>query len=122
MVDVDSIYGPSGYLRASDLPPKPVAYVIEGVEVRTFDGVQKLVLSFKGERKRLILNKTNAAALATMFGRDSDLWKGKEVTLVKRLIMTSNGQQVMSIRIVRPGSGGDRGEGNAQDSGAGPRP
>jgi F0F1-type ATP synthase alpha subunit len=92
------------------------------VEVRTFDGVQKLVLSFKGERKRLILNKTNAAALATMFGRDSDLWKGKEVTLVKRLIMTSNGQQVMSIRIVRPGSGGDRGGGNAQDSGAGPRP
>ncbi|BBE42404.1 hypothetical protein [Conexivisphaera calida] len=104
MVDVDSIYGPSNYMRASDLPPKPVTYVIEDVEVRVFDGVQKLVLTFKGERKRLILNKTNAAALAALYGRDSELWKGKEVTLVKRLITTSDGQQVMSIRVVRPGA------------------
>ncbi|MGC8970430.1 MAG: hypothetical protein ACP5LG_07780, partial [Conexivisphaera sp.] len=43
MVDVDSIYGPSSYLRASDLPPRPVTYVIEDVEVRVFDGVQKPV-------------------------------------------------------------------------------
>ncbi|MGC9190127.1 MAG: hypothetical protein ACP5GG_05365 [Conexivisphaera sp.] len=114
MVDVDSIYGPSSYLRASDLPPKPVAYVIEGVEVRIFDGVQKLVLSFKGERKRLILNKTNAAILAAMYGRDTELWKGKEVTLVKRLITTSDGQQAMAIRVVRPGSGGEGGNGREE--------
>jgi F0F1-type ATP synthase alpha subunit len=111
MVDVDSIYGPSNYMRASDLPPRPVAYLIEDVEVRTFDGVQKLVLTFRGERKRLVLNKTNAAALAALYGRDSELWKGKEVTLVKRLVAASDGQQVMAIRVVRPGSGVGGGEG-----------
>lgn len=104
MVDVDSIYGPSNYLRASDLPPKPVTYTIEGVDVRTFDGAQKLVLIFRDERKALILNKTNASILAGMFGRETELWKGREVTLAKRLITTSDGRQVMGIRVLRPGA------------------
>ncbi|MGC9177629.1 MAG: hypothetical protein ACP5G6_04320, partial [Conexivisphaera sp.] len=59
------------------------------------------MLVFRGERKRLVLNKTNAVVLAAMYDRDSELWKGKEITLMKRLITTSDGQLAM-IRIVRP--------------------
>ncbi|MEM3845102.1 MAG: hypothetical protein QXU98_05315 [Candidatus Parvarchaeota archaeon] len=55
MVNIEDVYGPSEYLKALDLPPKPVKYVIEGVGMSTFYigdvPATKVVLIPKGEKK-----------------------------------------------------------------------
>jgi len=103
MVDVDAVYGPSKYLKAADLPPRPVTYMVDHVEIRTFDVGPKIVVFFKEIDKPFILNKINANILKSMYGRDTDAWAGKQITLAKRLIQTSDGQQVMSVRVLLPG-------------------
>ena len=101
MVNIEDVYGPSEYLKALDLPPKPVKYVIEDVYVRTFYqqgvSVTKVVLALRGEKKQLIVNKTNAGILGGMFGRETDGWKGKEITVAKQLIKASDGAEVFSV-------------------------
>jgi len=103
MVDVDAVYGPSKYLKAADLPPRPVTYTIERAEVRTFDSGPKVVVFFRETDKPFILNKINANIVKSLYGRDTDAWVGKQLTLAKRLIQTSDNQQVMSIRVLLPG-------------------
>ena len=105
MVNIEDVYGPSEYLKALDLPPKPVKYVIEDVYVRTFYqqgvSVTKVVLALRGEKKQLIVNKTNAGILGGMFGRETDGWKGKEITVAKQLIKASDGAEVFSVVVQR---------------------
>ena len=105
MVNIEDVYGPSEYLKALDLPPKPMKYVIEDVYTRTFYqqgvSVTKVVLALRGEKKQLIVNKTNAGILSGMFGRETDGWKGKEVTVAKQLIKASDGAEVFSVVVQR---------------------
>lgn len=42
---------------------------------------QKIVLAFEKAKKRLVLNKTNAAAIKTHWGKWTKEWRGKSVTL-----------------------------------------
>ena len=105
MVNVEDVYGPSEYLKASDLPPRPVRYVIDDVYTRTFyqQGIAntKVVLVLNGEKKQLIVNRTNAGILSGMFGRETDGWKGKEITVAKQLIKASDGAEVFSVVVQR---------------------
>jgi len=103
MVDVDAVYGPSKYLKAADLPPRPVTYTVDRVEIRTFDMGPKIVVFFREIDKPFILNKINANIVKSVYGRDTDTWAGKQITLAKRLIQTSDNQQVMSVRVLLPG-------------------
>lgn len=105
MVNIEDVYGPSEYLKALDLPPKPMKYVIEDVYTKTFyqqgTSVTKVVLALRGEKKQLIVNKTNAGILSGMFGRETDGWKGKEITVAKQLIKASDGAEVFSVVVQR---------------------
>ena len=105
MVNVEDVYGPSEYLKALDLPPKPVKYVIEDVYTKTFyqqgTSVTKVVLALRGEKKHFIVNRTNAGILSGMFGRETDGWKGKEITVAKQLIKASDGAEVFSVVVQR---------------------
>ncbi|MCL4339983.1 MAG: hypothetical protein JRN37_07980 [Nitrososphaerota archaeon] len=105
MVNIEDVYGQSEYLKAQDLPPKPVKYVIEDVYVRTFyqQGVSttKVVLKLRGEKRSFIVNRTNAGILSGMFGRETDGWKGKEITVAKQLIRASDGAEVFSVVVQR---------------------
>jgi len=105
MVNTDDVYGPSEYLKALDLPPKPVKYEIESTYTRAFTQqgvmVTKIVLVLKGEKKHFIINRTNASILSNMFGKETDLWKGKEITVAKQLIKTSDGSEVLSLVVQR---------------------
>lgn len=77
---------PSKYLKTGDVSGKGETYTIEKLEVEKFkdkegDEATKPVLYFKGEKKGLVLNKTNAARLSEKFGDESDGWAGKKIVL-----------------------------------------
>ena len=77
---------PSRYLKASDLNGKNVAVTIKSAELEEigFDKEQKLVLSFAGTDKLMVLNKTNASTIAKLHGEETDDWSGKRITLCAR--------------------------------------
>ncbi len=79
---------PSPWISAEDLAGKRWEFVIAGVTMeqvhdrQTNQKVDKLVVAFVGPKKRLILNKTNAMALAHICDSDeTDDWRGKRVAL-----------------------------------------
>lgn len=79
---------PSPWIAAEDLAGRRWEFVIAGVTMekvhdkQTNQKVDKLVVAFVGPKKRLILNKTNAMALAHICDSDeTDDWKGKRVAL-----------------------------------------
>ena len=77
----------SEWLSGIDLNGRTVTVVIETVEEvtvpepRTGRVQRKVAVSFKGAKKRLLLNATNARALAKLFGTETDAWTGKGVML-----------------------------------------
>jgi hypothetical protein len=84
MSDFDALYG-SRFLQATDLSA-PVTAVIERVETEQFTRPgeptrSKAVLFFKGGKKGMVVNKTNASALASAFGKPFTGWVGKRVTI-----------------------------------------
>lgn len=107
MVDVRSYYGSeSDYLKATDLAlGKQYPLTITGVEVVEFDEdgkkVRKLALSFKNTDKRLVLNRTNAFTIETIFGGESDMWIGRQI-LVYRGTTQYNGKDVPALKVQMP--------------------
>lgn len=93
---------PSKYLKAADLQGKPVNVTMshvreEQVSAKQSDPLQP-VLYFVGKAKGLVLNKTNARAIATLYGWESDDWQGHKVQLFE--IMTDyQGQATPGIRV-----------------------
>jgi len=84
---------PSEYIRASDLQGKDVRLTIHRVglqDLKKTDGteVRKPVVEFKqwlskptNEQKKLVLNKTNAQAIASNHGNIANDWIGKDIVL-----------------------------------------
>ena len=96
------------YLKAADLTGadgKAVRVTVEIEEVRqqlfTDDAggeEQKWILVFKNRDKQLVMNKTNANAIGSQHGDDTDNWTGKTI----RLYPTTTdfgGKQVPCIRV-----------------------
>jgi len=76
---------PSKYLKAADLqggsPTVTIARVTQELAGRTRES--KLVVHFVGKTKGLLLNKTNALALAAIAGSpETEHWVGIKVKLV----------------------------------------
>ena len=74
---------PSKYLKASDLADGPRVLTISDVAQESFsDGQQKWVVYFSDHDKALVLNKTNAGAIAKATGsQDTNGCIGKRVHL-----------------------------------------
>ena len=73
-------------MRASDLEGKTHSVVISNTEIEDFkddDGNvnQKICLSFEKKERSLLLNKTNARALAEGLGDEEDEWIGKTIIM-----------------------------------------
>jgi hypothetical protein len=81
-VKIDEMF-PSRWLHSDDLGGKRIAAEIDTVEIETFDnGDKKPMVSFRGAKKSLVLNQTNARAIAEIAGSDdSDKWGGVRVSL-----------------------------------------
>lgn len=74
------------YLKSRHLPPNGATAVIERVaeeelHPRPGQTSRKLLLTFKGKNRRLIINQRNANALADLAGEDWSKWVGVTVHL-----------------------------------------
>lgn len=76
---------PSNYIKAADLQGRDINVTIRDVKIADVGTAQepdeKPVVYFEGKEKGLVLNKTNANTIAGIYGDDTDLWRGKSITL-----------------------------------------
>jgi len=99
---------PSRYLKAADLQEKPMSLTIEHVvrdKVRMTNGsiTEKYVLRFKETDKELILNKTNAKAIAKLLREPKAVnWAGSVIVL-KPTTCEAFGEIVDCIRVKEAG-------------------
>lgn len=92
---------PSEFLKAADLQGRTVTLFISHVEMAEIGRDERPVLYFKGKDKGLVLNKTNATNIATVYGDDTDDWAGGEVTLYEAMV-DYQGKTVPAIRVRVP--------------------
>jgi hypothetical protein len=101
------------YLRAADLQ-KPVQVQISEVTIRTFkdqgtgDTRRKVVLAFFGARKTMVLNKTQARAVAAAVGTDEiEQWLSRSLVLSPGKAV--NGQPTILVGpvVTAPAAGGN---------------
>jgi hypothetical protein len=92
---------PSKYLKADELDGDTV-FTIAGVSVENVGTAQKAeskpVISFEETDKGLVLNKTNANTISSLYGPDTDDWSGKRVTLFATEV-DFQGKQTLAIRV-----------------------
>ena len=95
---------PSKYISAPDLQGQIVAVTMSHVnmeDVGQGQQEQKPVLYFLGKQKGLVLNKTNANHIASLYGDDTTTWQGQPLELF--VIMTEyQGQPKEGVRVRRP--------------------
>lgn len=95
---------PSKYIAAADLQGKTPTVTIANVvmeQVGKPGEPQKPVVYFQGKQKGMVLNKTNAHAIAAAYGDDMEEWIGAAVELF--VIWTDfQGKAVEAIRVRIP--------------------
>ena len=96
-MQIDQLY-PSRFLRCADLHGKPVRVVIDALKRENIGGEAKVILSFAGGSKSLILNKTNARVVARALGNETDEWRGKSIVLMPTEV-DFKGDLVPAIRV-----------------------
>jgi hypothetical protein len=95
---------PSKYLKSDDLKGQRVRLQIMSVTIEEVaDNEQKPVMRFIGKEKGMVLNKTNALALAVAFGEDTITWQGREIELLAMPVMFQ-GKQVMGLHTLPLGA------------------
>jgi hypothetical protein len=93
----------SKYLKSSDLQGRTVEAEIEQVceeevgEARE----KKLIVYFRGKHRGIVLNQTNAVALQSSFGDETDSWAGKSVQIYTEPTLFQ-GRRVDGLRIRPP--------------------
>lgn len=93
---------PKKWLSAADLVGRTVTVYIEGCAVETIFNTrlkrneQKIAVAFHGKQKRLLINKTQAYALAAACGSpETDNWAGHTVLL--SVGIAPNGQETIIV-------------------------
>src|SRR6476659_477300 len=91
---------PSKYLKAEDLEGASVTVTIEEVKREEVGPKKesKPVISFAETLKRLVLNKTNAATIAKLYGEETDEWLGKRIILYPK-DTEFQGEMVLAVRV-----------------------
>ncbi len=99
-MNVDDIYkSETNWLKAGDLQHKKIRVTIADMELAEFkDGTKKVVLSFQGKDKGLVLNKTNAKIISEQYGNDMDAWRGKGISIYPTTT-DFGGERVECIRV-----------------------
>lgn len=119
MPDYRRMYDDKEHLYSYDLPQgRDVVVQIDHCEAGEIAGEKgrkskKPMLSFVGEKKKLALNKTNGKTIAKLYGKDTDEWAGKWITLYATTT-DFGGETVDCIRvrpqIPQPRNGKSRGQ------------
>lgn len=107
MASINDVYkGAGDYLKAEDLKGKMIGLIIESSELKEYDrdggGKDvKIVLSFVGKDKQLVVNKTNAATIAETHGDDYENWGGCSIKIFPTRV-DFGGKMVDAIRVKMP--------------------
>lgn len=92
---------PSRFWKTTDLNGEEFQMTIEKVVVETVDDdthEQKPVVYFDGHEKGLVLNRTNANAIADILGEETDNWIGHKI-IVYPARTNFKGRQVDCLRV-----------------------
>lgn len=102
MAHIDELY-PSKYLKASDLEGRTVNVVMDRIEIEEVGQKKERrpILYFQHKDKGLVLNKTNAKKISSLYGGNYDDWSGREIALFSMMVEFS-GEQVPAIRVGIP--------------------
>lgn len=92
MVNIDEYYSNKEFMQAEDIAT-PQEFTIEAVAEQEIgredeDRKKKLVVSFVGSNKSLVLNRTNSESIAKLHGSETDAWPNKRITLFKSTVTT----------------------------------
>lgn len=83
-MNVNDIF-PSRFVKAHDLGEKEVTVTIKSATMEDMghgaEKETKLCIWFERATKGFVLNKTNAMIIASMYGPETDNWKGKAITI-----------------------------------------
>lgn len=96
------------FLDALDVPPNGITVEISEVTApkaekdNTGKVIDKAILSFKGAKKRLILNKVNSKIIALQHGKKASEWVGKQITLTVRYLEKAFGQRNVPVIRIKP--------------------
>ena len=80
-MDYKEIYR-SKFMKADDLNGRSATYTVSGCLAEDVGNNTKLVLAFSETDRPLVLNTTNATAMAELHGPETDGWEGKKVKLI----------------------------------------
>ena len=101
MPNVNDMF-PSKYLKASDVGDTDLALTIVAVDEETIgqgsDADIKSVVYFSETPKGMVLNKTNAKAIASLYGDESDDWAGNQIRLYATEV-DFKGEQMLALRV-----------------------
>jgi len=101
-VDINQSFA-SDYLRSADYAPEEQrTLTIKVVSMEKVGNEPKPVMSFLEMPQGLVLNQTNAGTIAAAYGRETDHWPGKKITLYVTLVAYA-GKQIPGIRVRIPG-------------------
>lgn len=97
---VGDLYG-NRYLTAADLGGREPIVVMRAVAVEKVkqgrETEERLVLYFENAERGLMLNKTNALAIASLHGEETDAWLGRRI----RLFESSEDYDGKTYRVIR---------------------
>jgi len=79
-MDIDKAF-PSKYIRPTDLNGRDYTLTIDRVEMGKIGTDMKAILYFRGTEKALALNVTNKNAIKAAYGKETNAWPGKKITL-----------------------------------------
>ncbi len=97
-MDYEKLF-PGRFLKSADLPDRGATLEIKAVRSEEIDGKPKAVLSFQRTKKEMVMNRTNAESIKLMFGRETDGWVGKHITIFPATIADPfNGGSTKAIR------------------------
>ena len=101
MPSVDEMF-PSKWLSAADLQGKRIPVTIAACNYEKVGDEMKYVLFFHGKQKGLVLNKTNADAIAAILGNEqTEGWVNGQILLSPEMVLAF-GKQQLAIRIAAP--------------------
>lgn len=93
---------PSKFFTAADLHGRAQTFTIDFVELgevgQGADAKTQILVSFQEASKALGLNKTNASAIAGIYGDDTDDWIGEQVVLFPTRV-DFQGKMVDAVRV-----------------------
>jgi hypothetical protein len=100
MPDINEVFG-GETLKATDLQGREFTLAMASVQAKEFDKGAKLVIKFVGAKKALIANRTNSKRIAMLYGNNTDLWIGRQITLYAEMV-DFKGEATWAIRVKQP--------------------